>query len=283
VVYCPADLSCYWELAGAQRRAEYPAEVHRDIDNCLAIGTNVLTYATNRQLKEKLDLPQIRSDGAPSDQPGRAVLQVAKLDHGGGSDDAPGALRTVLDLIEQSTLLSAVPSPALVGLDSPNLTDYAVAFLHGRRNFQLSQAEREGLRTFILNGGFLWGDAICASPQFQQALRREVQLALPEYSWEPIASDHPMFSPQFGGTDLAQVEVREPQARGASADPLVTRTRRVPPQLEGLRIGERYAIVFSPLDLSCALENQASLECPGYVTEDAAALAVNILLYGMQP
>jgi hypothetical protein len=44
----------------------------------------------------------------------------------------------------------------------------------------------------------------------------------------------------------------------------------------------RLAVVFSPLDISCAMENAASLECKGYLREDAARLGVNLLLYALQ-
>ena len=54
------------------------------------------------------------------------------------------------------------------------------------------------------------------------------------------------------------------------------------PLLEGVEIEGRLAVVFSPYDLSCALENQASLECKGYVREDAARIGANILLYALQ-
>src|SRR5690606_39115469 len=60
VIYCPEDLTCYWELAGNRQASQYPAAIQKSIQGALALGTNVLTYATNRQLREKLDVPQIR-------------------------------------------------------------------------------------------------------------------------------------------------------------------------------------------------------------------------------
>ena len=41
-------------------------------------------------------------------------------------------------------------------------------------------------------------------------------------------------------------------------------------------------MIFSPYDLSCALENHASLDCKGYVKQDAARIGLNIILYAMQ-
>ena len=57
---------------------------------------------------------------------------------------------------------------------------------------------------------------------------------------------------------------------------------QVEPELEGLKIGERYAVIFSKYDLSCALERHESLACQGYTREDAARIAINAVLYGLQ-
>ena len=40
-------------------------------------------------------------------------------------------------------------------------------------------------------------------------------------------------------------------------------------------------MIFSPYDLSFALEKQDSLECQGYIREDAARIGQNVLLYSL--
>ena len=57
---------------------------------------------------------------------------------------------------------------------------------------------------------------------------------------------------------------------------------RTAPQMEGLFVDGRLAVVFSPFDLTCVLENGYSLECPGYAREDAFRIGANILLYALQ-
>ena len=42
---------------------------------------------------------------------------------------------------------------------------------------------------------------------------------------------------------------------------------------------ERYGVIFSKYDLSCALERQNSLECAGYSRDDAAKIGINIILW----
>jgi hypothetical protein len=60
------------------------------------------------------------------------------------------------------------------------------------------------------------------------------------------------------------------------------RLQQIAPRFEGINIDGRFVVMFSPLDMSCALENRPSLECRGYTREDAAKLATNIILYAMQ-
>ena len=56
-------------------------------------------------------------------------------------------------------------------------------------------------------------------------------------------------------------------------------TEEAEPHLEALQLGDRFAVVFSPYDISCALEGHQSLQCEGYTAADAARIALNVLLY----
>lgn len=62
-----------------------------------------------------------------------------------------------------------------------------------------------------------------------------------------------------------------------------TRVRQVEPELEGISIEGRWAVIFSPYDISCALEQHESLECRGYTRADAARLGLNVLMYSLNP
>jgi hypothetical protein len=43
------------------------------------------------------------------------------------------------------------------------------------------------------------------------------------------------------------------------------------------------AVIFSPYDISCALEQHEALQCRGYTREDAARIGLNVLLYSLNP
>lgn len=281
VVYCPKDLSCLWELHRGGRKTEYPPDIAADITACLTIGANVIAYATNRQLKDKLDRPRLSDgdNGPPANS--RETLVVPKLSHAGGSDDAPQALNNLLKLVRSQAQLRLSPRAELLAPSDPALFDHPISFIHGRRDFRWTAAERAGLATYLQRGGFLFGDAICASPQFAAAFRREIQAALPGAQFVRLPPTHPLFTPDFGGFDLAEVTLRDPQLRSGD-DPLKAKLTKIKPLLEGVEIDGRLAVVLSPYDLSCAMENQASLECKGYVPADAAKLGVNLILFALQ-
>lgn len=278
VVFCPDDLSCYWELARTTRRRELPPAIQAEVDACLATGANVVAYATNREVKYKSEFFATAKAESRSDNFERGRLSVARLQHPGGCNAAPGALANLMQTAGAKLKLRVDPEAKKLAITDPQIFRHHLVFMHGRHNFRLTPAERKQLRTFLERGGMLFADAICSSREFNEAFAREMAELFPEHRLERIPPHDPLFTSEFGGDDLAVVERREPQ-RGASDGPLKSVVRQGEPYLEGLRIGDRYAVVYSPFDISCALENHESLECEGYTRRDAARIGLNVLLY----
>ncbi len=288
VVYAPRNppgdprpsLSCLWELARGGRERKYTPVVQRQIDAALALGTNILAYATNRELKGKEQSFRTRADRQLSDPFERGKLYIAKLRHGGGCNAAPRALINLLDTAGRELKVRTRPKVELLALTDEALFDYHLVFMHGRNAFRLTDSERRQLKTYVERGGMLMADSICASSAFTASFRREMALTFPRQEIQPIAADDPLLTPTYGGYDLKTVERRDPRPRGGG--PLKATVRRVAPQLEGIRLGDRWGVIFSPYDISCALEKHDSLECRGYTREDAARIALNVLLYSLQ-
>jgi hypothetical protein len=273
------SLSCLWELGGAARETLGP-NVRREVDAALAIGANVLAYATNRELKRKDELFALPADEAgPREELDRGRIAIAKLKHGGLCDAAPAALANVLRAAARELGVRVDDTPVQIDPGDPHLFDYHLVFMHGRQGFALDEGQRDRLRKFLDRGGTLLADSVCASGGFTKAFRDEVAAILPDRKLERIPANDPIFTAgDYGGYDIREVTLREP----AGGDgPLAVRKRRIAPQLEGVRIGDRWAVIFSPFDLSCALERQNSMECRGYGREDAEKIALNVLLYSL--
>jgi hypothetical protein len=206
---------------------------------------------------------------------------VPKLSHGGGADDAPAALNNLLMVMERQLQMRVDYEKRLVAPTDPKLFEHPILFMHGRRAFRFSAAERKALKDYLDRGGFLFADAICASREFADSLRSEMKAIYPDAPFSRIPPSHPIFSDEFHGFSLSSVDLRDPQIR-AESDPLTAKLVKTTPLLEGLEIDGRIAVILSPYDISCALERGASLECKGYVPADAARLGANVLLYALQ-
>jgi hypothetical protein len=278
VIYCPGPISGFWQL-NKPKAQEYPAPVQQKIEYAVQLGTNVLAFATGNVLKDKLDRPKLEDDSRlVRELVGRRIL-VPKLRHNGGFDDAPMALANLLKRVNQDRGVQFASQAEFVAPDIENLVDFPIVFVHGRGRFSLTDKERQSLRTHLERGGFIFGDAICGDKAFAESFKAEMLNVLKEATWEPLGRGDRLYSERFGGYQIDQVQMRLPNARPGQSSSMVA----TDPKLEGLKIKDRYRVIFSPFDISCALESGSSSNCFGYSVEDAAKLAANILLYALQP
>jgi hypothetical protein len=292
VVYCPPpaaggkvepSLSCLWELSRAGREAKYSPAVQERIKGGLAIGLNVLSYATNRGQLEPKEKGWVTPAGDKrADAVDRGKIRIANLRHPGGCTAAPRALVSLLEAASHALKIRFTPETTDLAITDQALFDHHMVFMHGRNAFRLTDAERKQLKLYVERGGLVFANSICASKAFTESFRREMQATFPEAPLQPIPAKDPILTSAFGGFDLSSVTHRDPQARTGN-QPLKPLERKGPPELEGVKIGNRYGVIFSPLDLSCALEKQDTLECRGYVREDAARIGLNVVLYSLQP
>lgn len=276
------SLSCLWELAQPERSSKLPTAVQGQIEAAFSTGINVLAYATNRELKPKeyyLRRPEVAKT---TDSLVRGRLSIAHLRHPGGCTAAPRALRNLLETLQQELKLRVPPEPQELALTDEALFDYHLLFMHGRTAFRLTPAERDQLRSFLTRGGILFANAICGSPAFADSFRHEMTLVFPKTPWEQVPTTDPLWTSKFGGFELKTVARRDPQP-STPGGKLQAAIRQVPPWLEGIQWDGRWVVLFSPYDLSCALEKHDSLECHGYTRDDAARIAINVILYSLHP
>lgn len=274
------SLSCLWEIGGPARRKLAPA-IQREVEAALAIGTNVLAYATNRELKRKDELFVIDAlpDRLSAERFERGQIAIGKLKHAGMCNAAPAALANILRAAARELGVRVDDTPSQIDPADPQLFSYHLVFMHGRQGFSFAGPQRDRVRQFLERGGMLLADSVCAAPGFTKAFRAELAAVLPDQKLEEIPADDPLFTAaEYGGFDIREVTLREPVGGDG---PLAARKLRTAPKLEGIRLGDRWAVIFSPYDISCALEKQNSLECTGYDRDDAEKIALNILLYSL--
>lgn len=276
----PPSLSCLWELAQLSPRSEpYSESVQVQVQAGLDTGLNVLAYATGRELKYKYEIPETVIAKLNDHLPVRGKIQVAMLDVMGSANAAP---RAIAKLVQKIAFQQQVPVEVRVNqltLDDDAIFNYPILFLHGRNRFQLEPTQRDRLRTYVERGGFVFVNAICASQPFIDSFRKEMLEIFPENILTRLTGDDPLLTDHCGGYNIQRMTLRIPQrAPGRRAEVVA---REVVPELEGIRIDNRWGIVFSPYDVSCALEGMTTMECQGYAEEDAFKLGLNAILYAV--
>jgi hypothetical protein len=285
VIYIPAvdgqpSLSCLWEVYRHFNRegTRYSDVVQRKIDNGLAIALNILAYATSRELKNKDEIAEkvIRPE-IETDRRGRIFLPY--LDYG-TTNPAPHAPQNLLYFMEDQCNIRVEHQASSVAISEEALQDYPILFTHGRGTFQLKDGQHQRLRQHLERGGFLFANAICSADDFAASFQAEMRKAFPNAQWQRIPMSDPMFSDNYGGFRIDTLEVRTPERTPGQTR---TVTRHIQPELYGLRASEddRWLVVFSPYDVSCALEKTSSLECRGYSQRSALQLAANVVLYAI--
>jgi hypothetical protein len=269
-------------LSRPGRGEKYSSVVQDQINAATSLGINVLAYATNRELQTKEGFFGAKAEIRRSDQRERGRLEVATLRHPGGCNAAPRAVINLMDAAARELKVRTGVRTALLDLTDNALFDYPLVFMHGRTAFRLTAAEQQQLKTYLERGGMLLADSICASPAFTESFRHEMATIFPNRKLELIPAQDSLWTKTYGGFDLKTVSRRDPASRTAAGGPLEATVKQVPPELEGIKFQDRWGVVFSPVDLSCALEKRNSPECRGYLREDAARIGLNVLLYALQ-
>ncbi|MFH1304594.1 MAG: DUF4159 domain-containing protein [Planctomycetota bacterium] len=277
IIYCPDDLACLWDKWMRFPPKERSPQATSMIIRAVSIGTNVIAYVTGREPPNKLDQEELANEGGLQDQIERGFLQIAKIRHNGTWDAAPQALRNLLRALNQKAgMVASTKTPNLPASD-PNLMKYPLLYMHGRSQFSLSKTEQATLKQTLENGAVLFADACCGSPPFDQSFRQMIQEMFPTKQLKRIPIDHPLFSEKTG-YDVRKVRRRQMEVDDVN-QPLKAQTLVVEPLLEGIEIDGHLAVIYSKYDISCALEQQASVACAGYIPQDAINLALNIVRY----
>jgi hypothetical protein len=111
--------------------------------------------------------------------------------------------------------------------------------LSGHSGFTLSDKVRAALAQYVLDGGLIIGDACCGWKDFNAAFRQEMAAIFPDRPLRKLAPDEPLFS-SFHKLP-SQFTYQKADGSRYEADHC----------LEGIRVGCRTGVIYSPADLTC--------------------------------
>ncbi|MBL8816225.1 MAG: DUF4159 domain-containing protein [Planctomyces sp.] len=278
IMYCPEDIACLWQKWKRHDPPNRSLDLKQRILRSTQIGINVIAYATNREPPEKLNEAMVaRKNNADSIE--RGLLQIGKLRHNGGWDTAPRALGNLLTALNETVGVAASTRSYAIPVTLDELSRFPIVYMHGRNRFALQKAQVDALRDYLNRGGVLFADACCGSTSFDRDFRVLVKQIYPDQELTEIPAEHEIFSERIGHAIPQATRRRVTTGAQSSSLKVVKETGK--PLLEGVEVDGRMAIIYSRFDISCALEHQASLACDGYLEEDAAKIAVNVILYSM--
>ena len=147
---------------------------------------------------------------------GRAPVLINKLRHLPTSDwnNDPDDVRNLVDLVSRdwkSLLTWQVVDPGNATVQ--DLLQAPILFFNGHRVPEFAAAARQNIREYVEQGGFLFVDACCGEPEFDQGFRRLIKEIFPEeeYQLRPLPPEHPIWRARMGP------QSRDPSALGHRA------------------------------------------------------------------
>jgi hypothetical protein len=199
---------------------------------------------------------------------GRTPIMVSKLVHGPGNDwnNDHNDARNLVEFVSKEMfkkqplawqifdakrgLTARANREELLGVTGDLLMS-PVAYFNGHQAPQFTSREEELLKEYVEQGGFLLAEACCAKKPFDKGFRALMEKLFPDHSLQPLPAGHQIWSAPF---------VVKPGSFG----------------LEGIEMGCKTVIVYSPQDLSCHWESNRLKEKK---TLDAFHLGGNIIAY----
>lgn len=129
------------------------------------------------------------------DQP-ESQFRIARLKYNGGGDWYNGQTEepNLLKFIRQCTNIDVDPEYSFVDLSSDKLFSYSFLFITGHGNIAFSDYEVQRLRTFLMNGGFLYADDDYG---MDLPFRREIKKVFPEQNLVELPFSYGLYHCQF--------------------------------------------------------------------------------------
>ncbi|MCX7700768.1 MAG: DUF4159 domain-containing protein [Gemmataceae bacterium] len=237
------------------------------------LAANIVAYATNMELPKPKLTPVEIADDQVDIKLTRNFLEVGQIRHTGDWEPAPSAMRHLMAHLRQQFRLDVSLKKSDVRPGHRELFQHGFLYMHGRGQFSFDATAIKNLRAHLTTGGLLLADACCGSEEFDQSFRKAMQELFPDARLEPIPLGDVLFSAGLNGSAIQQVRCRRRE------NGRVTELRQVRPELEGVRWGDRWVVIYSKYDLGCALEKHASSDCVGHDHESALRLAAAAVLY----
>lgn len=168
-----------------------------------------------------------------------------------------------LSAVQRDTAIATERRFKSVKLTSEELFRYPFVMMTGEDDFHFMPKERENLRRYLESGGFLLASAGCSSKAFDRAFRRELAAVFAGARLKKIPLSHPLFRTVH--------EIKSLRLKHSGQDP----------SLEGLEMGGKFVVIYSPHGLNDTEHTEGCCCCGGNEITNSLEVNVNILVYAL--
>lgn len=189
------------------------------------------------------------------------ALQCGNLIYCGNKSSVCFADR-FLSEVGKATNLKVAKNFCPVRMETEALFDYPFCVMSGNESFSLSPKERNNLKKYLANGGFLLVSPGCSDAKWDKSFRQELRIMFPEYALQKIPMTHPIFSTVHKITRLTDKNGKQVM-------------------IEGLEMNGRLVLVYSSEGLNDVANAKGCCCCGGNEIRNPALVNVNVFTYAL--
>lgn len=191
-----------------------------------------------------------------------AKIGLVKYAGGGDWYSNPTSLPNLISYTNQNTPLKIHPDPETVEVLSGQLFNYPFIHITGHGNVVFSRSEKENLKDYLLQGGFLHVDDNYGMDKF---IRPILENLFEDYPLQQLSADHPLFSCFFKLDGLPKTHEHDNLA----------------PEAYGIFDSNGRMMVFYSYesDLGDGWEKEGVHNDPVEIREAALKMGANLLMY----
>lgn len=168
-----------------------------------------------------------------------------------------------LSTVQQKTSISTSRRFRAVRLDNEELFQFPFVVMTGEGTFTLTAKERENLKKYVNEGGFLLASAGCSNAEWDRSFRKEMTQVFGSSSLTSIDIKHAVFSTVF---QIKSLEAGRRPTKG---------------KLEGITINNKLVVIYSADGLNDSSNSKNCCCCGGSELANALKINANILAYAL--
>ena len=206
----------------------------------------------------------------------------------GWSTDYPAADINFMTRVEELTPTrierwkNGDPGIAAVRATDPDIFRCPFLFMTDPGSVTFTQAEVEGLRLYLLKGGFLWADDLWGNRAWSY-FETEMGRIFPERSIEEVTPEHPLFSALYGVKEVPQIPSYQSWRRSGGQTSEFGAETAVP-HIRGIFDDDRRLLVIISFNTDIADGWEREGDVPHFFynfSPQAYGLGINILIWAM--